>query len=83
MLTGDQIRMARGALKWSISDLAIFARVGKSTIQRLEAKSGVPSASTRTIISVQETFENAGIKFYHNKGEVGISMLNGAQNNGS
>ncbi|MGS2723793.1 helix-turn-helix domain-containing protein [Porticoccus sp. GXU_MW_L64] len=36
LLTGAQIRMARGLLRWSIQDLADAAGVGASTVKKLE-----------------------------------------------
>ncbi len=41
-ITGNQIRMARAALRWSIAELAKRAHVGLSTVQAVEATDGVP-----------------------------------------
>ncbi|MCJ9430734.1 helix-turn-helix domain-containing protein [Kordiimonas marina] len=77
MLTGDQIRMARSALKWSVSDLAGAAKVGISTIHRIEAAPGLPRTSTRTMAAVQGAFERAGIRFKRHKNEVGVFKIEG------
>jgi transcriptional regulator with XRE-family HTH domain len=36
-LTGAQVRMARAFLRWSVTKLATRAKVGISTVQRIEA----------------------------------------------
>ncbi len=41
LLTGAQIRMARGLLRWSIKDLADYAGVGTTTVKKLEKGNGV------------------------------------------
>ncbi|MES9854748.1 MAG: hypothetical protein ABW170_23300 [Candidatus Thiodiazotropha sp. L084R] len=41
LLTGAQIRMARGLLRWSIQDLADHANIGISTVKKLEKVDGV------------------------------------------
>lgn len=42
MLTGSQVRMARGYLQWSLAELARRANVGISTLQRIEKEDGSP-----------------------------------------
>ena len=42
-LTGAQVRMARAFLRWSVADLARNAKVGISTVQRIEASDGGPT----------------------------------------
>lgn len=63
MLTGAQIRMARAGLKWTAKELAQKAGVGISTVQRMEAEDGIPTASARNVQAVQAALENAGISF--------------------
>lgn len=63
MLTGAQIRMARAGLKWTAKELAQKAGVGISTVQRMEAEDGIPTASARNVEAVQAALENAGISF--------------------
>ncbi len=41
LLTGAQIRMARGLLRWSIKDLAEHANIGTTTVKKLEKEDGV------------------------------------------
>ena len=68
MLTGAQIRMARGYLKWSVRILAEKTNLGDSTIQRMEAAEGVPSASAKNLAVVQSVLEKAGIEFLDENG---------------
>jgi transcriptional regulator with XRE-family HTH domain len=44
MITGAQIRMARGYLGWSAKQLADKAGVAESTIKRMEQDEGFPVA---------------------------------------
>ena len=63
LLTGPQVRAARGLVAWSQADLASAAEVGLATVQRLEAQNGMLSGMTDTIWKVQKALEQAGIIF--------------------
>jgi transcriptional regulator with XRE-family HTH domain len=63
MLTTEQIRMARGALRWSAQRLSDEAGVALKTIQRIEGHDGVPASHTQTLRAIQHAFEAAGIEF--------------------
>ena len=63
MITSDQIRAARALLRWSAQELAASAKVGISTVQRMEGAEGVPSASGRNLEAVQRVLEAAGVEF--------------------
>ena len=63
MITGPQIRGARGFLRWSISDLAKASGVSVPTIQRLEMDDGVPSGRSQTLAEIKTALETAGIEF--------------------
>ena len=63
MLTGDQIRMARHGLRWSVQNLAAQSKVSVSTIKRMELEIGVPATSAKNLMAVQNIFEAAGIEF--------------------
>lgn len=80
MLTGAQIRMARGYLRWSVQTLAREAGVGVSTIQRMEAVEGVPSASARNLEAVERALSRQGIDFIPEGGGhgVGVRLRRGA-----
>ncbi len=73
MITGSQMRAARGLLRWSAKDLAEKCTVSLPTIQRMEAGDGVPQSLGATLIAVREALEAAGIEFIAaNGGGVGV-----------
>lgn len=63
MLTGLQIRAARHALRWSVSELAEKSEVSTSTIKRLEAVDGVPSITKANMAALRSCLEAAGVEF--------------------
>ena len=63
MLTGQQIRMARSALKWSARELAELTGLAMKTIQRIEATDSTPSSYSSTLTDLKVCFEAAGIEF--------------------
>lgn len=63
MITSEQIRAARALTRMTVSQLSEHAGVGIATIKRLEAVDGVPPAQARTLASLQEAFELAGVEF--------------------
>lgn len=63
MISGIQIRCARSALRWSVQELAGRSMVSTSTIKRIEAQDGVPSATSANLAALKSAFEAAGIEF--------------------
>ena len=63
ILTGQQIRSSRAALRLSVQELADLASVGEKTIRRLEEADGVPEATVRTLNKVAAALSSAGIQF--------------------
>jgi len=63
LITSDQIRAARALLRWSGKDLAEKTGLGFSTLMRLEVLDGVPSAQAKTLETIQNAFEKAGVEF--------------------
>jgi len=63
MLTGQQIRMARSALRWSAQELADRTGLALKTVQRIEAVNGIPPSHTVTLVDLQAILEAAGIEF--------------------
>jgi len=57
MITGQQIRMARAALGWTVADLATRSGVSSSSIQRAEAIGGVPTMQSSNLFRVQRALE--------------------------
>ena len=75
MITGAQLRMARGYLRWSAKELADRAGVAESTIKRMEQDDGFPIARGANIEAVYKTLADAGIVFVpENGGGVGIRL---------
>lgn len=62
-ITGSQIRAARGALNWSVKELADLSGVGTATIVRYETFSGVPKSRKDNLIFIRQVLEAAGIEF--------------------
>ena len=62
-ITGWQIRAARGALNWSVSDLSDATGVGTATIVRYEVSAGVPISRKNNLEKIQTSLESAGIEF--------------------
>ena len=63
MISGSQIRAARGFLRWSIKDLAEKSGISWPTIQRLEQEDGIPNTKAQTLLDVKKALEIAGIDF--------------------
>lgn len=75
MISGAQIRMARGYLRWSVKELADKAGVAESTIKRMEAEDGFPAARGGNIEAVHKTLVAAGIVFIpENGGGAGVRL---------
>ncbi len=71
MLTGAQIRGARGILRWSAKELADRAGVGIQTINRFEAVDLVPPSRSSTLLDVHKALVEAGIEFLEDDGRKG------------
>lgn len=63
IVTSLQIRAARGALNWSISDLSQQSGVPPATLVRYEASRGVPKSRKGHFDTVVKALEAAGIEF--------------------
>ena len=65
-MNGEQIRAARGLLKWSARKLAEESGVGWATIQRLESKDGPLAGYADTHDALRKSLEAQGIQFLDN-----------------
>ena len=63
MLTGEQIRAARGLARMEQSELAAAADVSLETVKRLEKARGPISANTSTEAAIRRAFDTAGVIF--------------------
>jgi transcriptional regulator with XRE-family HTH domain len=62
VISGAQIRAARGLLGWTRHELARLAVVSDATVYGLETARGT-IANKSTLVAVQATLEAAGIEF--------------------
>jgi ribosome-binding protein aMBF1 (putative translation factor) len=63
MISGAQIRGARAFLGWTIKELSQKAKVGISTIQRIESAAGPPNTLVSNLAAIQSALEAGGIEF--------------------
>lgn len=63
MIMGLQIRAARGALNWSVSELSKVSGVPTATIVRYEAADGVPVGRKGHLDTLKSVLEKCGIEF--------------------
>lgn len=60
MLTAEQARMARAALRWGIRDTAKKAKLSTKTVHQVEKGA---NALASTLTELQTVYEKAGIVF--------------------
>ena len=65
MMTGAQIRAARGFLDWTTLDLGKKAKVLFNTIHAIER--GKSIATPETLAAIRKTLEQAGVQFINGK----------------
>lgn len=63
VLTGAQLRAARGILNWSVRELSLAAGVSSSTIRRLEEMDGPPPGREVCLGPLQAALEAGGVEF--------------------
>lgn len=63
LITGHQMRAARGALNWSVQRLADETGLGTATIVRYEQSEGVPRSRKDGVELIKSALETAGIEF--------------------
>ncbi|MEO4040789.1 helix-turn-helix transcriptional regulator [Hoeflea sp. CAU 1731] len=63
MITGSQIRAARGLLNWSAVELATRVGMSRNTINRLEMSDGIPPSRSQSLQEIKTLFEKAGVIF--------------------
>jgi transcriptional regulator with XRE-family HTH domain len=66
MITGRQIRAARGLLEWKVEDLASRTGLTRMTIAKIEAEAVQPQE--RTLATVVEVFDKNGVEFLPDEG---------------
>ena len=74
-LSAEQIRAARGLLRWSQEDLAEHSGVSTPTIKRLEGMADPVSANAPTIQAIRQAMEKGGVEFLdENGGGAGVRL---------
>lgn len=73
MITGAQLRAARGLIRWSARTLAERSRLDVATVRRAEAADGAPSITAANAEALQRALESAGVEFT-NGGQPGVRM---------
>lgn len=63
MISGAQIRMARAALHWKVTDLAEKAEIAWARLQQIEKSDAVPKMDPVVLGRIRKAFEQAGITF--------------------
>jgi PAS domain S-box-containing protein len=63
IMTGTQLRAARGILNWSVRQLSESANVSSSTIRRLEEIDGPPPGHEEALAPLQAALEGGGVEF--------------------
>ena len=65
MMTGPQIRAARGFLDWTVRDLGKKAKVHFNTVHAIECGKSV--AKPETLAAIRKVLEKAGVEFTNGK----------------
>ncbi len=74
-MRSDQLRAARGLLRWSQQDLSGASGVSVPTIKRLEAMEGELSGNTTTLVALDRAITDAGVQFIpENGGGAGVRL---------
>ncbi|MFZ3326114.1 MAG: transcriptional regulator [Methylocella sp.] len=63
MVTSEQVKAARGLIRWDQKDLAAASGISLPAIKRLEQLPGPLAAQSRTVEAIIAAFERAGVEF--------------------
>jgi ribosome-binding protein aMBF1 (putative translation factor) len=74
MITGAQIRAARGLIRWSAEILAERSKLGVATVRRAESTDGVPNLTAANVAAVQRALEDGGVEFIDDRGGTGVKL---------
>jgi len=73
IISGAQVRMARGLLRWSVQELAEKSKVGISTVRRIEEADKLPNARIENIQAIYSAFAATGLVRF--KGETVVEVV--------
>jgi transcriptional regulator with XRE-family HTH domain len=68
MITSEQVKAARGLLRWNQQDLAAASGISLPAIKRLEQLPGPLAAQSRTVEAIIAAFGNTGVEFIADNG---------------
>ncbi|QBR71910.1 transcriptional regulator [Beijerinckiaceae bacterium] len=75
MITSEQIKAARGLIRWDQRDLSAASGISLPAIKRLEQMPGPLAAQSRTVDAIVAAFEKAGVEFIaENGGGAGVRL---------
>jgi hypothetical protein len=75
VITGPQVRAARGFLAWDRRDLARKAIVTIYTVERVEIYAETSgTAMAKGLAAIKAALEAEGIEFTNNKGALGVLL---------
>jgi transcriptional regulator with XRE-family HTH domain len=81
LVSGAQMRAARGVLKWTVAELERRSGVSSMTLKRMEGADGVPRARIENIQAVHDAFIASGrVRF---EGENGLFFQRGDEDTAS
>jgi transcriptional regulator with XRE-family HTH domain len=69
VISGSQIRAARGALGWSAEDLVSASGVSRRTLGTIESVDGTPNSNIQTLLKIRRALEAQGIEFIGSPGK--------------
>jgi ribosome-binding protein aMBF1 (putative translation factor) len=69
VISGSQIRAARGLVRWSAEKLAQKSKLGVATVRRAEAVDGEPPITIANAEAVRAALESAGVIFVEGGGD--------------
>jgi transcriptional regulator with XRE-family HTH domain len=80
MITSEQVKAARGLLRWNQEDLAAASGISLPAIKRLEQLPGPLAAQFRTVEAIIAAFGNTGVEFIaENGGGPGVRIRKSAK----
>jgi hypothetical protein len=75
MITSEQVKAARGLVRWNQQDLAAASGISLPAIKRLEQLPGPLAAQSRTVEAFITAFRDAGVEFIaENGGGPGVRL---------
>jgi len=73
LISGSQVRAARGLLRWSVNELAEASGVSRSSIRRIEEEDGIPEArDVRSLQKIRAALEDAGLSIQESSNGCGL-----------